>query len=497
MSKLLYESDEWSFDLINKAWNVIDRIAKDKFGLDYYNSQIEIVSAEQMLDAYSSIGLPSMYHHWSFGKSFIQSEQSYQKGQSNLAYELIINTDPAIAYLMENNTMTMQCLVMAHAICGHASFFKNNYLFKKWTDAEAIVDYLKYAKGYVSECEKKYGVTKVERILDAAHALQQHGVDQYKRPRKMKQELKEQKQEQWLQYLQQLESQEWDGTQEKFQVKQILDKLDALNTHLPEENLLYFIEKNAPKLKTWERELLRIVRNIAQYFYPQAQTKIMNEGWATYMHYTLMKELHREGYISDGNYMEFLDSHCGVCCQHDFDNKAYHGINPYALGFAIFKDLERIIENPTEEDKEWFPDISGQASGKFVILQEIVANYRDESFIMQYLSPKVIRDFKLFVLLDTEDKNYYTVNYTHGDEDTRLIRQCLAAQVSRDNVVPKIEVVDFDTDTNTLALVHTVADGRLLDYKQATKTMGYVHDLWQFDVELTYLDREGNTIDKV
>jgi len=496
-NKPLYTSDEWSFELIEKAWEVIDRIAKEKFGLDYYKSCIEMVSAEQMLDAYSSIGLPSMYNHWSFGKSFIQNERNYQKGRSGLAYELIINTNPAIAYLMENNTMTMQCLVMAHAICGHASFFKNNYLFKKWTDAEAIIDYLNYAKNYIQECEEVHGPEAVEYILDACHALQNHGVDQYKRPRKMRQELKDQKREQWLQYLQQLESQNWEHMSGKAAIKSALQRIGNTDRMLPEENILYYIEKNGSRLASWEREIIRIVRNIAQYFYPQSQTKIMNEGWATFVHHTLMTELHEQGYISEGNYLEFLSSHCGVCCQHDFDNQYYNGINPYAIGFAIFKDLERIIENPTEEDQEWFPDIEGRVKYKWEILKEIVENYRDESFILQFLSPKVIRDFKLFVLLDEESDSWYTVSNTHGDEDVRSVRKALAYQVSRENFIPKIEITHVNPDNHFMTLIHTVADGRLLDHETAKKTISCVHRLWQFDLELLYKDENGDLVNKV
>ena len=99
-----------------------------------------------MMDAYASVGMPVDYRHWSFGKQFIRTEQSYRRGQMGLAYEIVINSNPCIAYLMEENTMTMQALVIAHAAYGHNSFFKGNYLFRQWTDADAIIDYLVYAQ---------------------------------------------------------------------------------------------------------------------------------------------------------------------------------------------------------------------------------------------------------------------------------------------------------------------------------------------------------------
>ena len=161
-----------------------------------------------------------------------------------------------------------------------------------------------------------------------------------------------------------------------------------------QENILYFIEKNAPFLEPWQREIVRIVRKIAQYFYPQRQTQVMNEGWATFWHYTLLNQLYDEGLVTDGFMIEFLQSHTNVIYQPPFDSKYYSGINPYALGFAMMTDIRRICENPTDEDKHWFPDIAGSDWNK--TLHFAMQNFKDESFIGQYLSPKVIRDFKLF-----------------------------------------------------------------------------------------------------
>ena len=164
--KFLYEGTEWTFDLITKVDREIARIAVDNYKLDTYPNQIEIISSDQMLSAYSSVGLPVQYDHWSFGKQYVHEKKAYQHGHMGLAYEIVINSDPCIAYLMEENTMTMQTLVMAHACYGHNSFFKNNYLFKQWTDANAIIDYLIFAKRYIRSCEEKYGEHEVEMFLN-------------------------------------------------------------------------------------------------------------------------------------------------------------------------------------------------------------------------------------------------------------------------------------------------------------------------------------------
>ncbi len=143
---LLYSDADWDFETLKHVLDAIEDIALNDLKLDVYPNQIEIISSEQMLDAYSSHGMPLMYKHWSFGKHFARDQMSYQKGYSGLAYEIVINSNPCIAYLMEENTMTMQALVMAHASFGHNHFFKNNYLFKHWTDAEAILPYLDFSK---------------------------------------------------------------------------------------------------------------------------------------------------------------------------------------------------------------------------------------------------------------------------------------------------------------------------------------------------------------
>src|ERR1044071_1337437 len=181
--RALPEQSEWTFDLIEQAHEEIKRVA-NRYGLDTYPIQLEIISSEQMMDAYASVGMPVNYRHWSFGKHFLSTEKGYRRGQMGLAYEIVINSNPCIAYLMEENTMTMQALVIALAAYGHNSFFKGNYLFRMWTDAGSIIDYLVYAKNYVARCEERHGVGVVEEFIDSCHSLQNHGVDRYRRPSK-------------------------------------------------------------------------------------------------------------------------------------------------------------------------------------------------------------------------------------------------------------------------------------------------------------------------
>ncbi len=184
------------------------------------------------------------------------------------------------------------------------------------------------------------------------------------------------------------------------------------------------MEKTSPKLHSWEREIIRIVRLIAQYFYPQPQAKLMNEGCATWVHQRIMTRLHETGQIDDAAFLEVLHSTSNVIMQPGFDHPG-PGFNPYALGYAMMSDIERVCTAPTEEDRGWFPDIAGNGD-PLGTLRYAWANFRDESFVLQYLSPAVIRQFRMFRLLDDTTETTLLVDAIHDDAGYRAIRRSLA-----------------------------------------------------------------------
>ncbi len=481
----LSTGSEWTFELLENYDVEIARIAAS-YGLDTYPNQIEIISSEQMMDAYASCGLPVYYYHWSFGKQFLSIEKHYKRGQMGLAYELVINSNPCIAYLMEENTMMMQALVIAHACYGHNSFFKNNYLFKTWTSADAIVDYLVFAKNYIAECEERYGVEAVEEVLDSCHALMNYGVDRYRKPPPLSLREEKLRQKERVAYLQAQLNELWRRTVPE---KPKREEKYARFPREPEENLLYFIEKNAPLLEPWQREVVRIVRKIAQYLYPQRHTKVMNEGWATFWHYTIINQLYEEGLVTDGFMLEFLESHTNVIAQPPFDHDFYTGINPYALGFAIFQDLKRICEAPTEEDRRWFPEIAG--SPWLETFDFAMRNFKDDSFIAQYLSPQVIRKLRLFSVLDDENESELEISAIHDEEGYLKIRQALSEQYNLGSLEPDIQVWSVDTrGDRSLTLRHFEHQRRPLA-DSAEGVLKHVHRLWGFKVRLETVDPQG------
>jgi len=496
MNELLFEGADWSFDTLQRAHDAVHEIACGEMGLTIYPNQIEVITPEQMLDAYAATGMPIYYPHWSHGKRFAQHELIYRKGAAGLAYEIVINSSPCISYVMEGNTMAMQTLVIAHAAFGHNHFFRNNYAFREFTDPAGILDYLVFARGYISSCEERYGVSAVERVLDAAHALMGQGVDSARRRRRPDLKSEEARQRERRLHDERIHNELW-RTLPKGAAAPPARADEALLRkllELPQENVLYFLEKNAPKLAPWQREILRIVRLMAQYFHPQRLTKVMNEGAASFVHYKVMNALHERGRIGDGAFLEFLASHTNVVMQPSFESGGSGGLNPYALGFAMMRDIERACLAPDDEDRLWSPDIAG-CGDPMGALREIWANFRDESFILQYLSPKVMRDFRLFCLLDDPDDPTLLVEAIHNERGYRRIRSTLARSYDLSYIDPQIEVAAVDlAGDRRLILHHKVQGGALLAEKDARAVLRYVAALWGYDVRLQEVDAGGRVL---
>jgi stage V sporulation protein R len=495
-ASLLYSGTDWDFRMIRRCYDAIERIACDELGLEVYPNRIEVITAEQMLDVYTAHGMPLTYRHWSYGKRFLQHESSYRRGYTSLAYEVVINSNPCISYLMEENTATMQALVIAHAAFGHNHFFRNNHLFRQWTEASAILDYLEFARGYIAECEDHYGLEAVERVLDAAHALSRNGVYRHggARPLNLKNDQKRERERR--DYAERVFDDLWrtlPGKRRSAKADPLSERRRRLG--LPEENLLYFIEKISPRLRPWEREIIRIVRLIAQYFYPQPQAKLMNEGCATWVHQRIMRRLHETRQIDDGSFLEALHSTSNVIMQPDFDHPAGGpGFNPYALGYAMMADIERICLQPTEEDRAWFPDIAGNGE-PLATLRYAWANFRDESFVLQYLSPAVMRQFRMFRLLDDTTEPTLLVDAIHDDSGYRAIRKSLSRSYDPAESDPDVQVVDVDlAGDRHLILEHRTGPGRLLAPRDANLTLRHLAVLWGYKVQLREVDADTEAV---
>ncbi|HNQ76262.1 MAG TPA: SpoVR family protein, partial [Pseudothauera hydrothermalis] len=313
------------------------------------------------------------------------------------------------------------------------------------------------------------------------------GVDRYKRPPKLSMAKEKLRQREREEYLQSQVNELW-RTLPSREPPHTAEERRRFPAE-PEENLLYFIEKHAPLLEPWQREVVRIVRKIAQYFFPQRQTQVMNEGWATFWHYTLLNTLYDEGLLADSFMLEFLQSHTNVVYQPPYNSRWYSGINPYALGFAMWQDIRRICEAPTAEDREWFPDIAG--SDWLQTFDFAMRNFKDESFIAQFLSPKVMRDLRLFAVLDDDREDTLKISAIHDPSGYRKVRELLSEQYNLGAREPYIQVWNVDLrGDRSLTLRHQQYKRRPLG-ESAAEVMKHLARLWGFTVRLETVDADG------
>lgn len=430
----------WTKEQLDHGWNTIQEVSK-QYNLDYYRPHFEIVTFEDMLKIFSQ-HMPICYEHWSFGKKYVQNYNQYKNNTIGMAAEVIFNTNPALCYLLDNNSYVLQMLVMIHAAIGHSSFNKNNYLFKEHTQPKTMLSFLQQFRQVVHEYETVYGFKNVEELLDCCHALSLNSISHnVVHPTRR------------------------DGLHVK-DVDLIHTTLDSIKnkktkTHLKnrlhEENLVKFIADNSPMLKAWQKDILKRYCYLQQYLYPQMLTKIMNEGYATFWQMEIGEQLQRKNYFDDAQWIEYLTFQSQLIHQPTYDSGGYYGFNPYNLGYTIFRDIKRICTEPTEEDKRWFPELIGKNWVEEI--KYAAYNFKDSGFISQYLSPKVIRELGLFSIVFDEDKEYNVVEDIQDDEGYKNIRTVLADQHDLTLAVPSIYIEGWDPKrSRSLFLVCDIPD---------------------------------------
>jgi len=428
----------WTFEDLEKFDSEICDIAKEQ-NLDWFPIVYESCDYYEMIGHMSYHGMPSHYGHWSYGKSFEQTHQRYNLGMEGLPYELIINSNPSIAYLMRENPLYLQVLIMAHCV-GHSDFFKNNKEFSE-TDPARVVGRFRNARnriqGYVED--PTIGIDKVEQILDSMQALQ-FQVNRYSKNYKTI-------------------GMQRDIAIKDFNARTATDTRDYPNLSKvpmkPEYDIFGFILEHCKNLEEWEADILEISREEAYYFLPQIQTKIMNEGWASFWHYTITHKLN----LPDGMHLPFLKSHNQVIRPHT------GGVNPYHVGFVMFQDiLERFGMD------ECF-------------LARTTCN--DESFLRTYLTRELCEKLGFFEYQD--NKQNYLITEVADMDGWKNIRSSLINQTGMNNI-PLIYVEDIDNGT---LILHHEHDGRDIELNYAERVISHIRDIWKDDVKLiTTIDDE-------
>lgn len=454
---------------LEKAVEQIWDIATTKFGLDPFPLRFELVPASVMYEV-GSYALPGRYSHWTFGKAYHRMKMMYDFGLSKI-YEVVINSNPAYAFLLETNSPTQNKLVIAHVL-GHVDFFKNNVYFSK-TNRRMVDEAALHARR-MGNYEFKYGRKVVEEFLDAVLSIEEHIDPNFfiRKPQEEEDEEEEKRPKRSEGRYDDLLSKE-----EREEQGASADDEDDSHKHkpsieFPEKDLVYFIMKNSPALEPWQRDVVSMLHEEMEYFIPQLQTKIMNEGWASIWHSRIMRELD----LPDDQHIEFAELHAGVVSPHKGQ------LNPYYLGYKIFEDIEKRWDNPTDEEREKFGRRGGEGREKMFEVRELDS---DISFLRNYLTEELCEELDLFVyqLVDEEE-------WTVTEKNWEKVRDQLVANMTNFGF-PYIEVVDGDYDGNReLYLMHRY-EGVELDMKYARKTLEYVYKLWGRDVHLeTQVDDE-------
>jgi stage V sporulation protein R len=428
-------------------------------GLDCHPQEFELCDHTQMLGYMAYSGMPAHYPHWSHGKAYEKLKTLYDHGISGLPYEMVINSNPSLAYLMRDNSLCLQILTIAH-VYAHNDFFKNNFTFRH-TRAEFTLGTFKAhadrVRRYIDA--PSIGVDKVEGVLDAAHALSLQ----------CRRNLAVRRLSEGEQRARAIE----DAVPPHDPFQRIHARPTVVEPDLrklpvtPDEDVLLFIRDHNPFLADWERDLLTVVHEQSAYFIPQIETKIMNEGWASFFHKRIMESLA----LPQGLHMEFLVRHNQVV------RPVPGALNPYHLGLRVWEDIERIGTDPSPEERERLAPGTTAAT----LLFETRACDRDVSFLRRWLSPRLMMDLDLFRYEPRNDD--LVVSDVADDDGWQRVKETLLASVGM-GTIPVIRVQDADFGHNrSLLLVHE-HDGRDLQLENTEHTLAYAYRLWGRDVFL-------------
>jgi len=432
-----------------------------KFGLDPFPTRFEIVPATVMYEV-GSYALPGRYSHWTFGKAYHRMKTMYDFGLSKI-YEVVINTNPSYGFLLETNSPIQNKLVMAHVL-GHVDFFKNNIYFSKTN--RRMVESVSTHSGRMTEYEFKYGRKSVEKFLDAVLAIEEHIDPNFFIKRDNPQDPPRRK-------LARIEGRYDDLWKigEKQEAETVEDEKPR-GQQLPEKDLIYYIMRHSPHLQPWQRDVMAMMHEEMEYFIPQMQTKTMNEGWASFFHARIMRELD----LTDNEHLEFADLHSGVVSPHKGQ------LNPYYLGYKIFEDIERRWDNPTTEERERFGRRGGEGREKIFEVRELDS---DVSFLRNYLTEELCEELDLFVYELVEEEEW-----TITEKRWERVRDQLVANMTNFGF-PYIEVADGDYNGNRELYLRHAHEGAELDTRYARKALEHVYTLWGRPVHLeTVVDDE-------
>ncbi|GCE05623.1 SpoVR family protein [Dictyobacter aurantiacus] len=456
MNNVAHSDIERLRDGIDAAWE-----EARKFGLDPFPTHFELVPASIMYE-FASYSLPGRFSHWTHGKAFYRQKMQYDLGLSKI-YEMVVNTNPSYAFLMDMNNLLQNTFVAAH-VFGHTDFFKNNAYFQH--TSRRMIDKVSIHAERIAKYEFDHGKDEVERYLDAVLSIQEHidynlllnkeeSVDAEEGGKTPSTEFDDiwgledraKKAEE--------ERERKSGKPPKFPEK-------------PEKDLLLFLIHHSPHLEPWQRDVIEIVRTEMLYFIPQMQTKVMNEGWASIWHSRIMRQLGDRGVITDSETVEFAQLHSGVL------TPSRTSLNPYYIGFKIFEDIERRWDNPTREEQDRLGRKPGQGKQKIFEVRELD---NDVSFLRNYLTEDLVKDLDLYLYKKEGDE------WVIAEKNWQKVRDTIVANMTNFGH-PYLVVDNGDYHGNRELYLTHLFEGQELDLNYAEKTLQHVYMLWGRPVHL-------------
>ncbi len=472
------------------AWKAKIEKHASGFGLDFFETIFEIITYDQINQFAAYGGFPVRYPHWRFGMEYEQLSKSYEYGLSKI-YEMVINTDPCYAYLMEGNRMVDQKLVMAH-VYGHCDFFKNNQWFaptnRKMMDAMA--NHATRIRRYID----RYGVDVVEDFVDKCLSLE-NLIDRYspyirKRTEKERQEEARSKDQVGLLQVGREYMDEYINPPDfvQFQRDKRREEMESREKvpSEPQRDVLEFLMHFAP-LKNWQQDVLSIIRDEAYYFAPQGMTKIMNEGWASYWHSKIMTEK----VMKDSEIIDFADAHSGTMAM------APNGFNPYKVGIELFRDIEERW-NKGRFGKEWneCDDIRVKSDWDLKLgkgrekVFEVRRNYNDVTFIDEFLTEDFCVRNKFFVYKFNKRAGRYEID----TRDFPMIKKQLLFQLTNfGQPIIQVENANFE-NRGELLLTH-LYEGIEMQPDYMRETLRNLQAIWSRPVNLaTVVDNQARLI---
>ncbi|HTG69612.1 MAG TPA: SpoVR family protein [Candidatus Udaeobacter sp.] len=453
-------------DYIRDLERSIDEITEiaSGFGLDFYPMRYEICPAD-IIYTFGAYGMPTRFSHWSFGKTFNKMKLQYDFGLSKI-YELVINSNPCYAFLLEGNSLIQNKLIVAHVLA-HCDFFKNNARFS--VTNRNMVESMSATADRIHQYEMDHGTDAVEKFIDAILAIQEHVDPTLIKPYQLDKK-------RYIEMVQKDNERSaslgggspyddlWDLESDPSAAASVQASETKRFPPRPEKDIVWFIEEYSTVLQDWQRDILSMLRDEMLYFWPQIETKIMNEGWASYWHQRIIRELD----LTSEETIEFAKLNSSVVVP------SRHTLNPYYLGLKIFEDIERRWDNPTKEERERFGRVPGKGREKIFEVRELDS---DTSFLRNYLTKDLVKDLDLYIF---EKKG---PEWKITDKTWEHIRdQLVFSKVN--GGFPSLFVKDGDFNrVGELYLVHEY-EGTELDLKYVERTLPYVVQIWGKNVHL-------------